>query len=242
MGCHDLMSQIGWHCRDIETLRGERATYVCTPLTLSSGKPLDFFLVENGEELRFTDDGTVMFEMYGMGYPLDDRRNWRGLEGIAEAFGFRLSDDGAFTVSFTRNELWLWGGRILQLFAAVMQWDEDRRADHDQDLTLLKLVEDLLRSKAPDRKLEAPAAVTVRGTDLRFDFRWGNRYVDAVPARAQSTNARLRKAIIARSEIDPTDMLFVVDDRSSIEKADREVLVLGELASAVALRNFAMAA
>ncbi|MDN5874346.1 MAG: hypothetical protein L0H29_08210, partial [Sinobacteraceae bacterium] len=92
-------------------------------------------------------------------------------------------------------------------------------------------------AKRPNVALTPDARITAGGVEFDFSFRWGQTLVDAVPLHAAATNARLRKALLVlRADADQA-MLFVLDDRTDITRADREIALLGEVAPAVALRN-----
>jgi len=70
-----------------------------------------------------TDDGMVLFALRGLGYALDDRRHWRGLEHLAQQHGFELTDTGELRGAAPEDRLAECAGRILQLFAAVTAWE-----------------------------------------------------------------------------------------------------------------------
>lgn len=236
LSCADFFASTGWRCTPIVG-SDEAALYVSTPFTLAGGRPLDFYVVDHGNNVELTDDGGSMLALRGLGYPLDDKRNWRSLENLATDLGVSLGEDGAFSIIDARERVSRITDIWLRFLGRVVQWDADRVAEKDTDLSLATEVERILRGVAPNRVLQHRPVVTVREVDYPFDFRWGGMLVDAVPLHAAATNARLRKAlIVGRADVDDT-MLFVFDDRTSIEKADREVALMGQVARAVALRN-----
>lgn len=208
-----------------------------TPFTFSGGRPLDFYVVEHGDRIELTDDGASVWALRGLGYPLEDRRNWRGLESLAVDLGISLSEDGAFSISDSRARASQLADIWFRFLGRLVQWDADRIAEKDTDLSLTLEVERILRNVAPARILTHRPIITVRNVDYPFDFRWGDILIDAVPLHAAATNARLRKAlIVGRADVDGS-MLFVFDDRNSADRADREVALMGQVARAVALRN-----
>jgi hypothetical protein len=236
VSCADFFASTGWRCAQIVGSSGP-VLYVSTPFVLAGGRPLDFYVVEHGDEVELTDDGGSMLALRSLGYPLDDKRNWRGLESLATDLGISLGEDGAFSIAGSREKVSGIANLWLRFLGRVVQWDADRVAEKDTDLSLAIEVERILRSVAPNRLLEYRPVVAVREIEYPFDFRWGGMLIDAVPLHAAATNARLRKAlIVGRADLDRT-MLFVFDDRNSVDKADREVAVMGQVARAVALRN-----
>lgn len=235
--CSIFFEKSGWYCNVID-VAGHPATYVSTPITLPGGKPLDFYLVSHGDQIEFTDDGVTLFALRSLGYPLGDKRNWRGLENIAIKHGFSLSETGAFEAIFPEPELEMWGANILRLFCAIASWEEDRFSEGDTDFSLTEELEILLRAKAPDRKIERNVMVQLGKSEAHFDFLWGTTYVDAVQPVANAVNARLRKALLINKEVDKVDVLFVVDDRDKQRKADEEIAVLGDLSPTIRLTDF----
>lgn len=238
LGCGDFFAKAGWHCQTIRAGSGS-ATYISTPITLPGGKPLDFYLIQKGELVEFTDDGITLFALKSIGYALSDKRNWKGLDNIGLKFGFRLADTGAFEAIFPMAEMDQWGAKILRLMAAVATWEEERSAEGDNDFSLTDEIEILLRAKEPDRKLTRNAVLQVGKVEMSFDFLWGNTYIDAVAPIPQSVNPRLRKAVLISKADDPADVLFIVDDRAGKrKKAEDEVSVLGGLAATILFSDF----
>ncbi|WP_040263733.1 DUF1828 domain-containing protein [Pseudomonas massiliensis] len=238
LGCGNFFTRAGWHCQIIDAGSGP-ATYISTPITLPGGKPLDFYLIERGSLVEFTDDGVTLFALRSIGYPLSDKRNWRGLDNLGLKFGFTLSDSGAFEATFPATDLNVWGAQILRLMAAVLAWEEERSAEGDTDFSLTDEIELLLRAKAPGRKLIRNASLQVGKVEMSFDFLWGDTYIDAVAPIPQSVNPKLRKAVLISKIEDPADILFIVDDRAGKrKKAEDELSVLGGLASTILFSDF----
>lgn len=238
IGCGDFFAKAGWHCQTISAGSGP-ATYISTPITLPGGKPLDFYLIQRGDLVEFTDDGITLFALKSIGYALSDKRNWKGLDNVGLKFGFKLTDSGAFEAIFPLADMDVWGGRILRLMAAVAAWEEERAAEGDSDFSLTDEIEMLLRAKDPDRKLVRNAILQVGKVEMSFDFLWGSTYIDAVAPIPQSVNPRLRKAVLISKIDDPADVLFIVDDRGGKrKKAEDEVSVLGGLAATILLSDF----
>jgi len=236
--CSDFFVRAGWHCQTISAGSGP-ATYISTPITLPGGKPLDFYLISRGELVEFTDDGITLFALRSIGYALSDKRNWKGLDNLAQRYGFHLSDAGAFEATFPAFEMDQWGGKIIRLMASIAAWEEERAAEGDTDFTLTDEIEMLLRAKAPDRKIVRNAALKVGKVEMSFDFLWGNTYIDAVAPLPQSVNPRLRKAVLISKVENPADILFIVDDRGAKkQKAEDEIGVLGGLAATILFSDF----
>lgn len=238
IGCSDFFARSGWHCQ-VVSVGSFPATYISTPISLPGGKPLDFYLIQRGDLVEFTDDGITLFALKSIGYALSDKRNWKGLENLGLKFGFQLTDSGQFEAIFPLAEMDAWGGKILRLMAAVVAWEEERSAEGDTDFSLTDEIEMILRAKEPDRKITRNATLKVGRVEMSFDFLWGSTYIDAVAPIPQSVNPRLRKAVLISKEEDPADVLFIVDDRGGKRrKAEDEMSVLGGLSSTILLSDF----
>lgn len=238
MACDNFFGAAGWHCSTIN-VQGKSALYISTPIVLTQGKPLDFYLIERGDEFQITDDGTAINEFRLCGISLDRKNNWRGLANLATAKGFRLDDTGQFAVTFPKQLLPVWSGKLLELYGAIASWEKEKLSEQDPDFVLAEEIELILRSKAPTWKLERNAEVTAGKIKMAFDFLWGDYLVDAVRPLAQSVNSKLRKAIIiSRHDVAGKKPLFIIDDRTDAIRAEEELAVLGEVAKAAKLSNF----
>jgi len=227
----------GWHCQIVRA--GDTpATYISTPIVLVGSKPLDFYLIPSGKEIEFTDDGMTLFALRTLGFALEDKRNWRGLENIAIRHGFSLSERGAIESRFPEDDLDIWAGKILRLFATIANWEEDRLAEGDTDFILTREVEMLLRAKNPNLRLDKDVEIKFGKKAATFNFLWGDTYIDAIRPRAQTVNARLRKALLVGREDDNIKMLFIVDDRQQPEKAEDEISILAGVGKAIRLTDF----
>lgn len=236
--CENLATITGWRCATVADRTGESALYVVTPMTFADGRPVDFYLRLNGARYELTDGGMALLALRGLGYILDDRRNWRAAQTIAERFGFELTERGELRTLVAESDLTEATGRMIQLFAAFIAWEAERFADGDSDFSLTQEVERILRLKG--RPLEIGAAVRSNRGDLVFDFRWGETYVDALQPNAQAVASRLRKTILLREELgDQVDVLYVLDDRRNREDANRELNVISHMARATRFTDLA---
>lgn len=239
LNCQNFFKRSGWRCKVIGG-EGAECLYVSTPLVLADGKPLDFYLEARGENLLFSDDGLTLFSLRNFGFMLDDRRNWKGLENIAENYGFAISESGVIEGVFPARSLALWTGRVLKMYAEISTWQTERLEQEDEDFSLTREVERLLRAKAPERTIEHNVSLRLGKSEFTFDFLWGAIYVDAVSPIPQAVNSRLRKGIMANKEGNKDiGLLFILDDRKHPDKAERELAVLGQVARTVRLSDFA---
>lgn len=238
--CQTWAEQAGWRCGSV-THNDDRALYIVTPINFADGKPLDFYIRESAVGYEMTDDGMTLFALRGLGYAVDDRRNWRGIEKLAAQFGFELTEKGVLRATIPDDKLTDFSGRILQFFAGVVAWEAERFRDADSDFSLTREVERILRLK--DSKLSLVRNVTVPANDVTFDFQWGETYIDAIKPTAQAVSARLRKAIlIGAVDDDQIKVLFIVDDRADRAKATKEMAVLAHVARTVRYTDFARVA
>ena len=235
--CEKFFASAGWHCQELD-LPGGKSTYISTPLALPGGKPFDFYLSQRGKLIEFTDDGNTMFALSSMGFALDDRRNWRGLENVAMRHGFELSQRGAFEAVFPANDLSFWGASIIRLFCSLADWQEEKTAEGDTDFSLTDEVEMLLRARDARAKLDRDVSVKIGASSYEFSFLWGDTYVDAVRPVRQAVNSRIRKALVMSKQYEDVKMLFVIDDRADPDRAQEERGVLGSIAKAVMFSDF----
>lgn len=236
--CQWFIANNGWHCKKIEG-RAEETLYVSTPVLLADDKPLDFYLIKRGSTFIFTDDGLTLFALQNYGIDIDSRRHLKGLESATDRMGFKIAENGAIEASIPEDHVAWWMGRVLRMFCGIADWQKERFEQHDEDFSLTDEVEQLLKAKAPNRKLTTNPHVKLKGLDYSFDFLWGETYVDAIAPTAQSVSARLRKAILATQGDDDIGLLFILDDRFDRDRADRELPVLGQIAETVRLSDFA---
>lgn len=237
--CNGYFKQAGWHCSKVPGAAGEEVLYVSTPIVLTGGKPLDFYVQQQGSKILLTDDGTAMFALRSLGFEMSDKRHWKGLENIASRHHFTLTERGVFEAEFDAEHDATWGGEMLMLCTDIKTWEREHSSQGDMDFSLTNHVESILKKMRPDRALQRPATVEVGRAILEFDFKWGGIFVDAIRPSNQAVNARLRKGLLMQRIEEHSNTLFIVDDRANPEKAREELSVLaGGSAPAIALTDF----
>lgn len=188
--------------------------------------------------VTISDDGTTMFALRSLGFDFSDRRNWRSLVLLADKHGFEITDAGEFFCTKPESELLDLSANTISLLAAICAWEKDRSSEGDADFSLTKEVEKLLVRNAPDRKITPAPIVQIGAADVAFDFLWGDIYVDAVRPIANAVNSRLRKGLLMQRIEAEGNILFIVDDTHTPDKARAEMAVLGGVAPAVSLSVF----
>lgn len=236
--CNGYFKQAGWHCSVVNGVQGDETLYVSTPVVLSGGKPLDFYVKQEGTKVLLSDDGIAMFALRSLGFNLSDKRHWKGLENIAQRYHFKLSENGAFEAEFDAKNDASWGGKMLLLCADIRTWEKEHSSQGDTDFSLTDHVEALLKKMRPDRSLQIGVTVEVGRAVLDFDFKWGDIFIDAIRPSSQAVNARLRKGILMQRIEEDANVLFIVDDRGNVDKARQELSVLGGVAPTIALTDF----
>lgn len=238
MSCLSFFENTGWHCSTIKHNNVD-VVYISTPITLLSGKPLDFYLTYKADYIEITDDGLTMFELRSAGYDFATKHNWNSIESIITKYGFTLAENGSICAIIHKNELKVYGENILLMFSAITFWDEEKRNENDKDFTLTNEVEKLLRFKAPEITLIKDPIIKLHNYEAKFNFLWGSIYIDAIKPTPQSTNSRLRKSLLANKYEDNISILYIIDDRDTdIEKVDREIAVLGQISNAMRFKDF----
>lgn len=230
--CQSLLQSLGWHCHDLEG-----ASYVVSPLSLGGTRPLDCYVKTIGDQMRITDDGGVLWSLQQLGYPVDDGKASRPLRSLALTYHIGLDDYGAFYSEAPAKQAQQHFARWLQFFSALSSWEAERVSTLDHDLEFADKVQKILARYEKRPLIEAPR-IEVGETVYTFDFQWGDLLIDAIPANANATNSRLRKALMVHRLDDEIPMLFVVDDEKSMKRADQEVVVLANVAPAMAFRRF----
>lgn len=231
------MRHLGWHCQHLEA---QDALYVSSPLRLPNGAPFDFYLTEENGYVHMTDDGLTIFRLRGLGYALDDKRSQRGIASIAESVGLELDESGAIVGAARMNELASLGQKFQRFSGRIFDWELEHFNSSDSNLSLADEVERLMRNKAPTLPIiQFPVLKLTTGDEVNFMFKWGDKYVDAIPPATQATSSRMRKAIqVMRDQVSEIDALFIVDDRLKPELATHEVALLGQVGKAMRLSDF----
>lgn len=237
INCQNLMRHLGWYCHH---LAEHDALYVSSPTRLPNGVPFDFYLTEEGGHVHLTDDGLTLFHLRGLGYSLGDKRSLRGIAGIAESVGLALDETGAITGMAKLGQLAALGQKVQLFSARIHDWEREHFAASDADLSLAYEVERMMKGKAPDWPIiPQPTVRLATGDEVSFMFKWGGRYVDAIPPATQATSARMRKAIQVMRDMEADlDTLYIVDDRVKPEQATHEVALLGQVSKAIRLSDF----
>lgn len=235
--CQNLMHLLGWRCRELPE---HGAIYISTPARLPGGTPLDFYLTQHDGYVHLSDDGLTLFHLRGLGYALDDGRSQRSIASIAEAVGLELDDSGAIVGAARPEQISALGQKIQFLTSKIVEWELEHFAASDSNLSLADEVERLMKGKAPHLPIvQAPTLKLSSGDEVSFTFRWGDKFVDAVPPVTQATSARMRKAIQVMRDLEADwDTLYIVDDRLKPGLAEHEVGLLGQVAPAVRLSDF----
>lgn len=236
--CNSYFKQAGWHCSKVSDTSTDSTLYISTPIVLSGGKPLDFYVQRKGSIVVLSDDGITMFALRSLGFNLTDKRYWKGLENIARRHNFTLTENGEFEAEFDESTDATWGSKMLLFCADIHAWEKEHSSQGDTDFSLTDHVEAILRRMRPDRLIENHATVKVGNAELAFDFKWGHLFVDAIRPSNQAVNARLRKGILMHRIEEDANVLFIVDDRRDVDKARQELSVLAGVANAIALTDF----
>lgn len=234
--CTDFMDLLGFHCDSI-TRRGHEVLYISTPFTLTSGKPFDFFILEDKTGYKITDDGFAMLELRQSGFELSKRTSWRSLANLAGELGFELGVDGAFFALCGTERLRETVTQALHLASGICQWEKEKSAEGDKDLSFYNEVEALLRRHREQREVVNHPVLVVDDKTFEFDFKWGEDFVDAIKPNQQSVNARLRKSIQFERLTSMSNVIYIIDDRDSYQRAVEERSVLAEVGRAILLSD-----
>lgn len=237
MNCGNLPELLGYHCtsREVGTLKGLE---VAAPLWFSDGRPVVFYVCEEGERLTLTDEGTTLFHLANTGMPFEDRRAWRPIRDRAERWGAQIADDGSIETISLREQAPVAIARFMAAMASIIDWERDNLGLPQEAAWLADEVEIYLRAWKPRAMVERDREVSgITGRPYRFNFFIDGELIDVIAPQANAVGAVLRKAAdVGRAPgMEAIKILTIVDDRRDQIRARQEIEILGNQVRAMPL-------
>lgn len=225
MDCLTLFKTIGIECAKVND------TYVLSsPTSFSDGSPMNIYIKEEGDALRFSDDGDTMFSLNANGLHMTDGRKFNYLSDHAGDFNIMISDNGAFTSFAPIASAGKVASNFLAFYAFVADWERKALAIGNEESSFIDKVITDLRARFPNASIvERPEEIYgASGAGYKFDVKMDERYVDIISAHSNSTGAMLRKAADINKSGDGNQMLVIIDDSKNPDKAEIESLILND--------------
>lgn len=228
MSCEGLIQRIGFICREVQ----EAVIAVETPFAFVDGEPISFYLNEQGETLKLSDNADTLAHMATIGWDITDRRGWKSVRQLVTAFGLELTDFGEITGSTAKeNQQWLIA-RYISAMLAVADMERDYLGISEELNTFIEEVEFHLKAWKPQAELShLPSIQGHSGRLHTFHFDFDQKFVDAARPHSGRTGSILRKAADVINSGTKKTIMVVMDDREDQERAAVEIDILSTMVS-----------
>ncbi len=196
---------------------------------------------ENGDNFHIFDDGLTMHEIVSRGVDMGSRHKWAALRKIANLRNVNLSRSGVFEVYTTVDRAQEAVSNYLRTMFSVDDWLRDQTTGARASVGVKEESKKLFKLWHPSEEfVDRPKISGKAGTQLEFDFRIGNNYVDAITPNAVASAGVLRKLLAIsdriRGDIDTT---IVIDDRMESDAAHREGEIISVASNVIMFSSLA---
>ncbi|WP_435102299.1 DUF1828 domain-containing protein [Arhodomonas sp. AD133] len=233
MNCEALIRNLGFRCREVRSASRRGPVYALdTPFHFPDGEAFTLYAVPHAPQVvELSDNGDTLMHLMGLGFPLDDRRRWRGLRDLCEKLHLSLEERGDVRTQLYSDDLASGIEQFGYFMHAVCEWEVEHRGLTDHDHVFIDEVEVHLRAWKPDLTITRDiSAYGASGSPRKFDFLHGDTLVDAVRPSSQKTGAELRKVLDVANGDDERPILVIMDDRSDAQRAREETAILATVA------------
>jgi hypothetical protein len=223
MDCLNTLKTLGFECIALNEV-----VVLYSPVSFSDGTPMAITLKPHNQGLILSDDGETLFALNANGIPMSDARRFNYLVEHAKDFNLALNEQGAFFVYTPIEKANGVAANFLAFFNFIADWEKKTLAIGNEESSLIdKVIADLKR-RFPTAKIEErPTEVYgASGTAYRFDAKMDDRYVGIISAHSTATGSALRKIADLKKSGDDMEMLFILDDYKSRDKAEMESLII----------------
>lgn len=230
MICDVLPSLIGLDCFPVSE-SGDIAR-IESPFVFDDGDTVPIFVQSTGGQVRFFDDGGILFHFLGRGLSFEDGRRSRPLRAAAEENGAQFNDCGELEIWSAAHEAPTAFARYVATIVQIAAWEKDQRGLGMDATLLIEEVAMCFRAWKPDAELvDDPEYEGVSGRSYRLDFKFDGQGVLATSPHPIAVNAAIKKLLDIRSgsQNQRLGLLVIIDDR--IESVAKDALVIGALAS-----------
>lgn len=220
---------MGYQCaaRNVGALHGLE---IAAPLCFRDGRPVVFYLLEDGERITLTDEGATLFHLANTGLPFEDRRAWRPIRDRAERWGTQIAEDGSIEAVALREHVPAAFARFMAAMSAIIDWERENQGLPQEAAWLADEAEIYLRAWKPQAMIERDREVSgLTGRPYQFDFYIDGELIDVIAPQANAVGAILRKAAdVGRAPgMEAVKLLTIVDDRRDQARAKQEIEILG---------------
>ncbi|MGE4502478.1 MAG: DUF1828 domain-containing protein [Thiomicrospira sp.] len=223
MDCLNTLKLLGFECITLNEV-----VVLSSPISFSDGTPMAITLKPHNNGFILSDDGETLFALNANGMPMSDGRKFNYLVEHAKDFNLALNEQGAFFAFTPVEKANGVAANFLAFFNFIADWEKKSLAIGNEESSLIDKVISDLKRRFPSALIEArPDEVYgASGAAYRFDAKMDDRYVGIISAHSTATGAALRKIADLKKSGDDIEMLFILDDYKSRDKAEMESLII----------------
>jgi len=213
-----------------------------TPFSFPDGESIPVFIERVANQIRFFDDGGVMFHLLGRGVSLDDHRKTRFLKNLTEPSGVKLNEMGELEIWSDAKSAPSAFARYMSAMLALSSWETNQIGTPTDVSFFLDEVAFYLRSwKTTAELTDGREYKGISGQTYKLDFQFDDKGVLAIGTHPTTVNAAARKLLDIRAsrENENLKILIVIDDRPDPDTAAREGLVLDSLGNVMMMTRLA---
>lgn len=242
--CRWLHQNLGYECRDVQTVDGSQALRVQTAHTWADGTPLTFYIIPSGDTIILTDDCDTLFHFHTQGL-LETARNIHALREKVACTDTSISveEDGEIMCMGNQQKVARMIADYLSAMCAVMHYEREILGIPRAVADFAVEVELYLLGWKPHAKLRKNVKVRgISGHNYTFDFQMDDNLILAINPNPASVGAVMRKVgdVKMGSDLDGRELMVIVDDRGEDlfhQKAEEEIRIISALAKAVPFSN-----
>lgn len=223
------LDTLGFSLYPEKTWDGSKILALEVPFTLLNGAPFDVFVEQISDKIHVFDDGLTMHEIVACGVDMRSRFKWEALRRIVGRWDVNLSHGGVFETYAPLENAEGAIGNYLRAMFCVDDWLEKNAQTSRPLISLVEETKNLFKRWHPDAPIfDNPTIEGISGTQLEFDFRIGDTYVDVITPTPAASASYIRKACsLPRPTPDnKIKILSVIDDRQSPDAAHKESCII----------------
>jgi hypothetical protein len=199
-------------------------------MSFPDGEPIGFYIEENNNTFRISDNADTIFHFRSLGLDVSDRKKWKGIGHIIKSFGMNLENTGEITGIALSSGASSLVSRCIAAMLALADLEREMMNIAPELSDYIDEVEGHLRLWKPNEKLERNVYVTGHSGRLHsFHFKQTNDLIEAARPHSGRTGSILRKAADVHNSSTPPKILVVMDDRDDPERAKIETDILSTL-------------
>jgi hypothetical protein len=241
--CHNMCEKLGFGCETLAVGAGGIVA-LDTPFGFSDGTPFVIYAEPlGGGMVRFFDAGETLFHAMGRGIRSFHSRKYQSIKSTVARHDVIVSETGEIEAYIPEAKTPIGFARFISALLAIADW-EDENAGLDLGDKESRLVEEArlyLTAIHPD----LPAVKSnfrargLSGREYGFHLMQGDAQIDAITSHPAAAASELYKLVDLRGKTLTADtkIIVVIDDRVSIDQADKEAAVLGQYAETWPMRH-----